>query len=98
MLEAHNISSVKTSKGPRVAFDVLLNLIEITPDYWDLPPKKYTILNAPSEPVTLTQAYDLISKGDFSLRNNYAGCFFLENDSYLFFMLKKDYEYTYEQY
>ena len=59
-------------------------------------PKKYTILNDPSGPIPLQDAYALVSEGNFSLRNNYAGCFFIENNSYLFFILKKDYEYTYE--
>ena len=96
MLEAHNFSLIKNPGGPRVAFDTLLNIIQSEPDYWDLTPKKYTILNSPEEPITLKQAQEIIYMGDFSLRNNYAGCFFIENSSFLFFILKKNYEYTYE--
>lgn len=96
MLQAHNLSTITHPKGPKVAFNILLNLIETDFDYWDAVPKKYTIINSPSEPVSLEQAYLIVSEGEFSLRNNYAGCLFLTNNTYLFFMLKKDYEYTYE--
>ena len=89
MLDAHNFSTIVNPRGPRVAFDTLLNLIEIDPTYWDATPKKYTISSDPLKPISLQDAYALISQGDFSLKNNYAGCFFIENKTYLFFMLKK---------
>lgn len=96
MINLHNFYLLQHSEGPKAVFLELLNLSEQDDKSWDLLPKKYTILNSPSEPLDLQSAYNFISEGDFSLRKNYAGCLFLQDNFYLFFMLKKGYEYTYE--
>lgn len=56
---------------------------------FDISPKKYTIVNDPKNPEKRTNALEFAKAANTKVRPNYAGCVFLEDGEYLFYMLKE---------
>ena len=84
------------SKGtdPKKAFEVMKEEILMwnefdnkdTPTFF---PKRFTIYSDPANPLSDEQVQNYITTNNFFLRNNYAGCIFLTNERFLFYMHKE---------
>lgn len=76
--------------------DSFANLKKIESAYNDsgqsifyISPKKYTIVNDPKEPEKRINALEFAKATKVKVRFNYAACVFLEDDEYLFYMLRE---------
>lgn len=85
---------VAKGADPKTAFQNMTEEIEMWVNYNnsvpEFQPKKYTIIASPENLLNEDQVQNYITTNDIKIRNNYAGCLFLTDDRFLFFMERKN--------
>ena len=85
---------VASGDNPKQAFQTMTEEIEMWNSYDNSPssfqPKKFTIVSSPQNPLRQDQVQNFITSNEINIRNNYAGCIFLEDSKYLFYMEKNN--------
>ena len=75
--------------SPSVAFSNLQDNLKtwesVNQNEWPFIPKHYKLLNAPGSNLKMAEAISIIESQNYKVRSNYAGCLFLDSNTYLFF-------------
>lgn len=83
--------------SPSTAFSNLKSNLEIWESVdqkeWPFIPKHYKLLNAPGSSLKMIDAIEIIESQDYKVRSNYAGCLFLDSNTYLFFCWGEEFNY-----
>ena len=82
---------IVTSDNPKNAFNLALETAEMWASFLEkenyFTPKRFTIKNDPKHPYEETKAISFLATSEaLDLRTNYAGCMFLSNERYMFYM------------
>ena len=82
-------AEIVKAASPSIAFSNLQDILALWEDAdhseWPFIPKHYKLLNGPESTLTMTEALTIVESQNYKIRSNYAGCLFLDSNTYLFF-------------